>query len=366
MSDKPSPPLVKDDKVVDTHVYVGTNVWFDHWLADPKLESFRYECPEGSFTARQRKGGYWNAYRKVKGKLRQEYLGKATDLTQTKLIETARTLAMDNTEYWRMKYPSLDQAPQPSQESTGLYNQSVDCITETDSKETTNAVRQWCVFARHNDGMLQFMGTAKTKGDAEYQARRLQQEHHRLESIGDKPYIGPPPVYEVREMLVAPVDLYANFDKQAPDLQGKVTELEAKLVVLKNSVEPLKCENERLREQIRDYREKLTASTGLYNQSQSCITETQEEVRRLQAVVALEKQQKEICQQKLDKAQQSNKELASLVREARAELEQLQSSTRSPDPGDILQQLRGKLSRKSKATLQDVEVILELLGAIAL
>jgi hypothetical protein len=129
MSDKPSPPLVQDDRVVGAHIYVGTNVWFNHWLADPKLESFRYECPEGSFTARRRKGDYWNAYRKVKGKLRQEYLGKSPDLTQTKLIETARTLAMDNTEYWRMKYPRPGQPPQPSQESTGLYNHSPDCIT---------------------------------------------------------------------------------------------------------------------------------------------------------------------------------------------------------------------------------------------
>ena len=131
MSDKPSPPLVQDDRVVGTHVYVGTNVWFNHWLTDPKIESFRYECPEGSFTARRRKGDYWNAYRKVKGKLRQEYLGKSPDLTQTKLIETARTLAMDNTEYWRMKYPRPEQPSRPSQESTGLYNQSAGCITET-------------------------------------------------------------------------------------------------------------------------------------------------------------------------------------------------------------------------------------------
>lgn len=145
MKDKSSPPLVKDDRVVDTHVYVGTNVWFNHWLADPKIESFRYECPEGSFTARRRKGDYWNAYRKVKGKLRQEYLGKADDLTQTKLIETARTLAMDNTEYWRMKYPRPDQLPQPSQESTGLYNHSPTCITEAQEAKVIELQNQLIV-----------------------------------------------------------------------------------------------------------------------------------------------------------------------------------------------------------------------------
>ena len=314
MSDKPSPPLVKDDRVVGTHVYVGTNVWFEHWLADPKLESFRYECSQGSFTARKRKGDYWNAYRKVKGKLRQEYLGQSSALTWDKLIETARTLAMDNTEYWRMKYPRPEQPSQPSQESTGLYNQSADCITEAGSKETTNAVRQWCVFARHNDGKLQFMGGYWTKGDATARMHKSQRDHHLSESIGDKAYIGPPPTYEVREMLVAPV--------------------------------------------------------GLYNPPPDCITEAQkagaddlkEEVRRLQAVVNLEKQQKEMCQHKLDKAQQSNKELMNLAREARAELERLQSSTNSPDSAALFNQLRPLLNRlndrERRAIQQKLEEVL--------
>lgn len=226
--------------------------------------------------------------------------------------------------------------------------------------QTTNAVRQWCVFARHNDGMFQFMGGYWSKADAQSQARKHQQEHHRLESIGDKPYIGAPPVYEVKEMLVAPVELYAKFDKQAPDLQPKVTKLEAKLTVLRNSVEPLKRENERCREQIKEYREKLENST--VTQSSEVL---KEEVRRLQAVVSLEKQQKEMCQHKLDKAQQSNKELMNLAREARAELERLQLSTNSPDPAAILNRLR-KERKKSKADLKDVELIIELLQAIAL
>jgi hypothetical protein len=310
MSDKPSPPLVKDDRVVGTHVYVGTNVWFNHWLADPKLESFRYECPEGSFTARRRKGDYWNAYRKVKGKLRQEYLGKSPDLSQTKLIETARTLAMDNTEYWQMKYPRPDKPPQPSQESTGLYNPSSDCITETDSKETTNAVRQWCVFARHNDGKLQFMGGYWSKGDATARMHKSQRDHHLSESIGDKPYIGAPPTYEVREMLVAPVGLYNHsLDCITEAQETKVVELEASLTVTRNSIEPLKRENERLREQLREHREKLS--------------------------------------------------------EAQAELDHLQSSTDSPDPAAILNRLR-KERKKSKADLKDVELIIELIQAIAL
>lgn len=141
-----APPKVIHDRVEGTHVYVGTNVWFFHWLADPDLKSFRYECSKGSFTARQRKGGYWNAYRKINGKLRQEYLGKAEDLSLSKLIETAFLLALPGTDYWRKKYPRpgeqlgrLDKAviqakdnpssPDQIQESDlALYNRT-NCIT---------------------------------------------------------------------------------------------------------------------------------------------------------------------------------------------------------------------------------------------
>lgn len=136
MNNKPSPVLVKDDQVVDTSIYVGTNVWFNHWLTNPELTSFRYECPQGSFTARRRKGDYWNAYRKVNGKLRQEYLGKSSDLTETKLIETAKTLAMDNSAYWRMKYPQPQRLDNDScitanePETIGLSNRHTVCITE--------------------------------------------------------------------------------------------------------------------------------------------------------------------------------------------------------------------------------------------
>jgi predicted nucleic acid-binding Zn-ribbon protein len=42
--------------------------------------------------------------------------------------------------------------------------------------------------------------------------------------------------------------------------ETKVAELEASLTVVRNSVEPLKRENERLREQIKEYRQKLENS----------------------------------------------------------------------------------------------------------
>lgn len=120
-----SPPRVINDQVEGTHIYVGTNVWFHHWLTQPGLQSFRYECPEGSFTARQRKGGYWNAYRKMDGKLRQEYLGKAEDLSCSRLIGTARILALPGGEYWRKKYPT------PGASSEKLYNEVIQASDRT-------------------------------------------------------------------------------------------------------------------------------------------------------------------------------------------------------------------------------------------
>jgi hypothetical protein len=102
------------------------------------------------------------------------------------------------------------------------------------------------------------MGGYWSKGDAEVRMHKAQRDHRLSESIGDKPYIGAPPTYEVREMLVAPVGLYNHSPSCITEtLETKVVELEASLTVSRNSVEPLKRENERLREQIKDYRKKL-------------------------------------------------------------------------------------------------------------
>lgn len=81
-----------------------------------------------------------------------------------------------------------------------------DNVTQS-SQETTNAVREWCVFARHNDGKLQFMGGYGRKGEAETKAYQLEREHRFSEAIGDRGYIGSPPTYEIRELLVAPVGM---------------------------------------------------------------------------------------------------------------------------------------------------------------
>lgn len=89
------------------------------------------------------------------------------------------------------------------------------------------------------------------------------------------------------------------------------------------------------------------------------VADLKEEIRRLQAVVRLEKQQKEMCQHKLDKAQQSNKELGNLVCEARAEIERLQSATNSPDSATLFNQLRPLLNRLSDRDRRAIQQKLE-------
>jgi hypothetical protein len=67
------------------------------WLKDPATRSFSFRSSSGTFTARKerRSGGdeYWSAYRKLGGKLRKVYLGKAEKLTLAKLEEAATALS---------------------------------------------------------------------------------------------------------------------------------------------------------------------------------------------------------------------------------------------------------------------------------
>src|SRR5215204_1855873 len=67
------------------------------WLRDPATRSFSFRGSSGTFTARKerRSGGdeYWSAYRKLGGKLRKVYLGKAEKLTLARLEDAATVLA---------------------------------------------------------------------------------------------------------------------------------------------------------------------------------------------------------------------------------------------------------------------------------
>src|SRR5215216_6739798 len=68
------------------------------WLRDPATRSFSFRGSSGAFTARKegRSGGeeYWSAYRKLGGKLRKVYLGKAERVTLARLEDAATVLAL--------------------------------------------------------------------------------------------------------------------------------------------------------------------------------------------------------------------------------------------------------------------------------
>jgi hypothetical protein len=72
----------------------GSPEWFE-WLAS--IPSFAFIGREGRFTARcetkQRGERYWIAYQRIEGRLLKRYLGKTSDLTATKLENTAGSIS---------------------------------------------------------------------------------------------------------------------------------------------------------------------------------------------------------------------------------------------------------------------------------
>ncbi|MHB8598569.1 MAG: LuxR C-terminal-related transcriptional regulator [Ktedonobacteraceae bacterium] len=79
----------------DTDIVVGTTAWYG-WLECHG--SFRFACPEGTFTARKERRGdnwYWYAYRRQQGRLHTVYLGKSEDLTVIRLTEIAGLMSLE-------------------------------------------------------------------------------------------------------------------------------------------------------------------------------------------------------------------------------------------------------------------------------
>jgi LuxR family maltose regulon positive regulatory protein len=72
------------------------------WLTHPATRSFSFQSPSGRCTARKehrsRGGEYWVAYRKRGGKLHKTYLGKAGDVTLSRLEDVAAALAAHDDE----------------------------------------------------------------------------------------------------------------------------------------------------------------------------------------------------------------------------------------------------------------------------
>ncbi len=95
-------PILRDGFLTDQHqgvtrtIAVGTPAW-NRWLSDATV--FVVEQEGATYTARKeragnRRGGwYWRAYRTRDGVRQRAYLGKAEDLTLTRLRDTAALLA---------------------------------------------------------------------------------------------------------------------------------------------------------------------------------------------------------------------------------------------------------------------------------
>src|SRR5581483_3950519 len=79
----------------EASIPIESAAWW-RWLADETTTTFHFQSPQGSFTARREQksnGHYWYAYRKLHGKLRKAYLGKAEELSLPRLDTVAATLA---------------------------------------------------------------------------------------------------------------------------------------------------------------------------------------------------------------------------------------------------------------------------------
>lgn len=80
---------------VDSPITIGTTAWYG-WLECHG--SFRFACPEGTFTARKERRAdnwYWYAYRRQQGRLHTVYIGKSEDLTVIRLTEIAGLVTLE-------------------------------------------------------------------------------------------------------------------------------------------------------------------------------------------------------------------------------------------------------------------------------
>src|SRR5713101_4337832 len=94
-----------------TGTLVGSEAWFV-WLSS--ATTFYYESRLGTFTAhresRQRGDQYWTAYRRIAGRLRRVYLGKADQLTPQRLEEVALRLTTSSHQKGGLPTQSTTQA----------------------------------------------------------------------------------------------------------------------------------------------------------------------------------------------------------------------------------------------------------------
>jgi hypothetical protein len=84
------PLVVRDGKVLETGVLIGSEAWRDFLEGS---SSFRYEtAPHGGYTA-TKQYDYWYASRKYQGRLYRKYIGTTAELNVNQLDAAAITLA---------------------------------------------------------------------------------------------------------------------------------------------------------------------------------------------------------------------------------------------------------------------------------
>lgn len=83
------PLVVKDGKIIDTGVVIGSEDWLDFLQTH---SSFRYEtASNGGYTA-TKQNDYWYASRKHQGKLHRKYIGTTSELNINQLDAAAIAL----------------------------------------------------------------------------------------------------------------------------------------------------------------------------------------------------------------------------------------------------------------------------------
>lgn len=108
-----APKPVLKDKILtitkDRTIHIDSKEWQDFIKTSQSIKyvprnrsmNCRYE-----FTCRCnfiRNGYYWYAYRKVNGRLRQEYIGKDENMNYLRLEEVADYISLNDYEYWSLK-----------------------------------------------------------------------------------------------------------------------------------------------------------------------------------------------------------------------------------------------------------------------
>jgi hypothetical protein len=133
-------PVVGYSDVRNLGIVIGSPEWFEWLDATP---SFRYEFEFRSFTARYYGKGYWNAYRKRFGKLRQQYLGKTEDLTIERLDEVGKILALPDVDYWKLRYARKREKQQVAENSSITLSSETKSYSDEYITSALEVLRVW-------------------------------------------------------------------------------------------------------------------------------------------------------------------------------------------------------------------------------